>query len=328
MAEDFTWLDGDRLVRFGEGALGEAAGLLAQRAFESFALLSTERALKEAPESLRAAAGVVLEVPASPVPEAAAAVRGEVGERPVVALGGGRVIDSTKAIAAAEGLPCAAIPTTLSGAEMTRFHRMPAGVEGYGLTRPTVVVADAGVMASSPMPGLAATAMNALAHAIEALYGPLANPVATLAALRGVSLIADGLDRERPPELSLGALLGAYAVDSAGFAIHHAVCQTIVRELGTPHAETNAVFLPHAVRTMAERAPDALAGLDEALGEEPVAAITELAALAGPTRLSELGVAVDDLPAVAAAVMSHPAYANTPSAPDDVELVGILQAAM
>ena len=53
-----------------------------------------------------------------------------------MALGGGRVVDTAKAIAGAVGARCAAIPTTLVGAEMTPFHRLPAGVEGARLVRP------------------------------------------------------------------------------------------------------------------------------------------------------------------------------------------------
>ena len=55
-------------------------------------------------------------MPSGPVPEAAAAVREEVRGAPLVALGGGRVIDAAKAIAGADGLSVAAVPTTLSGA--------------------------------------------------------------------------------------------------------------------------------------------------------------------------------------------------------------------
>ena len=75
---------------------------------------------------------------------------------------------------------------------MTRFHRMPAGVDEFRLVRPSLVVADPALMASQPMPDLAASAMNALAHAVEALYTPLANPVAEIAALRAAELIAAG----------------------------------------------------------------------------------------------------------------------------------------
>ena len=80
---------------------------------------------------MRNGAYLVAEVPPGPVPDAAAAVRERVNDRPLVALGGGRVIDAAKAIAGADGLPVAAIPATLSGAEMTPFHRMPAGVEEF-----------------------------------------------------------------------------------------------------------------------------------------------------------------------------------------------------
>ncbi len=88
----------------------------------------------------------------------------------------------------------AALPTTLSGAEMTGFHRTPAGVEGARLVRPVLVVADPGLMASKPGPSLAATAMNALAHALEALYTPMANPMAELAALRAATPDRGGRD--------------------------------------------------------------------------------------------------------------------------------------
>ena len=81
--------------------------------------------------------------------------------------------------------------------------------------RPALVVADPGVMASQPMPDLAASAMNALAHAVEALYTPLANPVAEMAALRAAELIAEGSTPVEPNRtaLALGALLAGYASD-------------------------------------------------------------------------------------------------------------------
>ena len=63
-------------------------------------------------------------------------------------------------------------------------------MEGARLVRPALVLADPELMASAPAPRLAASAMNALAHAMEALYTPLANPVTTMAALRAASLLA------------------------------------------------------------------------------------------------------------------------------------------
>ena len=186
-------------------------------------LLTTERAAAVAPE-LEAAAAATLHVPAGRVDEISAALLGQAGDRPLVALGGGRVVDAAKAIAGAGAGRCAAIPTTLSGAEMTPFHRTPAGVDGARLVRPALVLADPDLMASAPPPRLAATAMNALAHALEALYTPLANPVTELAALRAAELIAAGLPGEPPDTqaLALGALLAGYASGSTGIAVHHA----------------------------------------------------------------------------------------------------------
>lgn len=334
-AEDFTWLDGERLIRFGEAALAEAPSLLASRGFADYVLLTTPRALASAPEMAREAGDVVNVAPGG-VPEVAAAAREAVAGRPLVALGGGRVVDAAKAIAGADRSSCAAVTTTLSGAEMTPFHRMPAGVEEFRLVRPSLVIAVPALMASQPMPALAASAMNALAHAIEALYAPMANPVSELAALRAVALIASGLRSEAASRehLALGALLAGYASGVSGFAVHHVVCQTLVRVAGTPHAETNAVMVPHSVRMMAAKAPAAVGRVAVALGEEEdpmyaAQAVAKLSALAGPTRLAELGVERSTLPAVVAAVLERPDLpVNTPDPPGEEELTELLERAL
>jgi alcohol dehydrogenase class IV len=334
--EAFTWIDGERLIRFGPGAVDEAPGLLAQRGFEGYALLSTERAQGSAPK-LVAEAEVVLDVPSGPVPEAAAAVRAGVGGRPVVALGGGRVVDVAKAIAGADGLACAAIPTTLAGSPMTPFHRMPAGAEGGRTVRPSLVAWDPGLAATLTAQQLAATAMNALAHAFESLYTPLANPVAELAALRAAQLLGHELPREAPEHgaVALGALLGGYAVGATGFAVHHAICQTTVRTAGLPHAETNAVVLPHSAAFMAHRAPAAVGRFAGALGDangDPVNAfgrIARLTAEVGIDGLAQLGLEPGAIQAIAAATTSHPALGNTPGGPpSEADLVALLHAAL
>jgi maleylacetate reductase len=329
-SRDFTWEDGDRLIRFGQVAEADALRLV-----EPLAPIVLLTGGREPLPLLAAKAADRLRVPNGPVPEAAAAVRDRVNGRALVAVGGGRVIDSAKAIAGADGLRCAAIPTTLSGAEMTPFHRMPAGVEEWKLTRPELVIAIPSLMASQPMPDLAASAMNALAHAIEALYTPMTSDLAQEAGLRAAGLITTGLGPDEPErtELALGALMAGYASGVAGIAVHHAVCQTIVRALGTPHAQTNAVMLPHFVRFMEPRAPKAIAGLAKAMkaGETPAAAtanVAELASRAGVTRLSELGVERTAVGEIVTAALQHPALANTPSPPDRDELLTVLEAAI
>jgi maleylacetate reductase len=329
---DFTFRDGSRTIRFAAGAVGEAAGLVEGAGFEDWVLLTTERARSDVPEDLLSAAADAFYVPGGPVPDVAAAVREEVHGRPVVAFGGGRVVDAAKAIGAADGSRVAAVPTTLAGSTFTPFHRMPAGVEGYGSARPELAVCDPDLMASAPRETLTATAMNALAHATEALYAPGANPVAEGAALRAAALIAEGLRSAEPgrAELGLGGLLGGYAVGVAGLCVHHALSQTTVRLAGTPHAPTNAVVLPHAVAFMTDRAPEQIAALAAALGAaDASAAVGELAAGAGARTLTDLGLDAERVPEIAEAAARHPGVAATPGGPVGADnLRELLEAAL
>ena len=335
LRSDFQWVDGERLIRFGPGAVADAPELLAARGFDGYALLTTGRAQGSAP-ALSEGASVVLPVPGGSVPEAAAAIRAEVGTRPLVALGGGRVVDTAKAIAAAEGTNVATLATTLSGAELTGFHRLPSGVTGVSLVRPSLVIADPALMASQPMPQLAASAMNALAHAIEALYTPLANPVAEIAGLQAARLIAEGLGQAEPDRerLALGALLAGWASGSAGYAFIHVLCQTTVRVAGTPHAPTYAVMLPHGLRALETRVPELLTRVAEALGAgDPVAELAaaraaHLGAQAHVTRLSALGVEESHIDEIAQQASARAELANTPDPPDRDELAQILRGAL
>jgi alcohol dehydrogenase class IV len=324
-AESFTMRDGERTIRFGEGSAAEASDLLRQSGFEKYALLTTERASASVP--LENDATQVVHVPPGRVDEISAKLLPDLMQGPLVALGGGRVIDTAKAIGGVTGAPVAAIPTTLSGAELTPFHRTPAGVEGARMIRPSLVISDPLLMASQPGPELWASAMNALAHGMEALYTPLANPVAEQAALRGAALIAS-------EEVALGALLCGWASGMTGFAVHHATCQLLVRTADSPHAQTNAVMLPHFAGMMASRVPGVMGEFARALGDPdgaPDAAAgraAKLSARSGHTRLRTLGVEDEHLSRVAAAVMEHPALHNTPEAPDEEELLGLLRNAL
>lgn len=309
--------------------------MIEDQGLAGYALLSTERALGEgAPPGLAEAAAAILQVPSGPVADAAGAVRGGVGKRPLVALGGGRVIDAAKAIAAADGLEVGAIPTTLAGSAYTPFHRLPAGVEGAAMVRPVLAVCDPALMASATLPGLAATAMNALAHAVEALYAPGANPVAEGAALRSAALFARGLPADPPDraELALAAVLAGWAVGTTGLAVHHALCQTIVRVAGTPHAATNAVMLPHSVAFMAERAPREIAALGDALGADGVdGAADAVARLAGRSlvsSLAQLGLEEQRSAEVVSVALHHPGVAATPGGLTADDLRALVAAAL
>jgi alcohol dehydrogenase class IV len=328
---DFTWKDGERLVVFRRGALLAAPELLRDNGWEEFDLLSTPRALETAPRRLEAV-GSVHEVPPGPVPEAARSIMGTVRGVAMVALGGGRVIDTAKAIAAVHGGRVCAIPTTLSGAEMTAIHRLPEGHQAHHLVRPALVLGDPEAMTTLPEEGLRASAMNALAHGAEALYTPMANPVAEMAALRGAALIASALDRDGGERdrgaLALGAILCGYAVGSAGYAVHHVLGQSVVRVCGIPHAETYAALLPRTMDAMRDRAPAAIEALAEALAAEPERISERLEALGGgPRRLGELGADPGRRAEVVEVAAKRPELANTPDAPGPDELAAILESA-
>jgi alcohol dehydrogenase class IV len=334
-AESFVWRDAGRTVLFGDGRLEEAARLLAENGFASFTLLTTARARGDAADLL-AAAAAVHEVSSGQVPATAAALLEEADTEWLVALGGGRVIDTAKAIASVSGAAVAAIPTTLSGAEMTGIHRVPSGAEDRvgALVRPALVIGDPAAMTGLPESPLRASAMNALAHAADSLYTPFTNPVSRMTALRGAELIASALDEARAGRdrgaLALGAILSGYAIDSGMFAIHHVVCQTLVRVCGTPHGGTNAAILPRAMALMAPRAPDAIADLGTGIGADPDPASIEARILdlgGDPPGLGELGGDRARLEEALDAIVARPELGFTPGAPDREELRGLVESA-
>jgi alcohol dehydrogenase class IV len=326
----FTWRDADRTILFAPPS--EAIEVLAEQGVQEFELLSTPRALARA-ENLSGAAAAVHEVAPGPVPEAAASILDAASSQTLVALGGGRVIDTAKAVAAVNGARVVAIPTTLSGAEMTGFHRLPAGAEerARGLVRPNLVLADPDLMTGQAEERLRASAMNALGHGADSLYTPFANPVSRMTALRGAELIGETLDQDRDGRdrsgLALGSILCGYAIDSALFAIHHVICQTLVRVLGTPHAETNAAILPRAMTFMRERAPEQIGSLAQALGTDPGSLPERIGELGRPQGLGALGAQRGDVEEALDAIEARPELGFTPGPPGREELRVIIEAA-
>ncbi len=333
MNGDFIWRDAGRTVVCRRNGVAQAPQLLREHGFEPFELVTTSRGLSAAPE-LGAAAAAVHVVPAGPVPELAATLVGTAASPSLVAFGGGRPIDVAKAVAAVTGARVAAVPTTLSGAEMTGIHRLPAGVESRvaAMVRPTLVVADPAAMTSQPEAELRASAMNALAHGADSLYTPFANPVSEMTALRGAELIATALDQDReersPAPLALGSLLCGYAIDSGMFGLHHVICQTLVRVCGTPHAETNAAILPRVLALLVARVPDRLADFAAAIATDPEDVEARVLELGGnPRGLGALGAERSQLDSALDSMIARPELAFTPEPPDRAELEQLIESA-
>jgi alcohol dehydrogenase class IV len=329
--DGFDWRDGERTIHFGRGRAAEAVDLLGG---PGFALVTTERAQGSLP-ALTGAAAEVLHARPGRVDEVAGELLGVAGDR-FVALGGGRVIDVAKALTAARRRedPTArtmAVPTTLSGAEMTWVHRHAAGVPAdTPRARPAVVVCDPALAASQPEQQLAGSALNALGHAAEAPVTTLANPVASLAALEAARLIAVGYSVPDPDRdaLALGALLGGYAIDSAWYGLHHVLSQTLVRLVGIAHGSANAIMLQHTVGALAERDAHGGMRLSEALGGDAAAFVREVCALTGATRLRQFGVSDDQLDACADAAAERGELELTPPRATRDEIRALYEAAL
>jgi alcohol dehydrogenase class IV len=340
----FDWRDGERLIRFGRGVAAAAVEALGG---PGYLLLTTSRAGAVLPAVAEAAAGVH-HVPAGGVPELAAsalewarpgapsvATAAHSWATPshdvrIVALGGGRVVDVAKAVAAAlgDGARAMAIPTTLSGAEMTRVHRHAAGVsERTPRARCAVVVCDPELAASQPARELAASALNALGHAVESPCTVAANPVATLATHEAARLLVGAFGAEEEPDrdaLALGALLAGYALDSTGYGLHHVMAQTLVRRGVAGHGQANAVLLPVTIGALRRRCGEPMAALEAALGEDPADAAARLLAVAG----AELDVTDAQLEACVEEAAARPQLDATPPRADRDELREIYAAAL
>jgi alcohol dehydrogenase class IV len=324
----FRWRDGERLVVFGRGAVSQVGELLEP----GYALLTTARAGAQTPDLLEHAAAVH-EVASGRVDEVAGALRPEVlGDR-LVALGGGRVIDVAKALAAADPpRTVTAIPTTLSGAEMTGGHRHAAGVPaGTPGVRPAIVINDPSLSASQPRAQLARSSGNALGHAIEGPVTPLTNPVAAVTAVAAVRLIAAGLaadlDERDRDALALGALLAGYVIGSTGYGLHHVVSQTLARFAGVAHGTANTIMLPQTTRALAARFPDWNARLERALGTEPASLAERVRELAALTGLRGSGVSEEQLEICVEQASQRPDLAMTPPPASVAELRELYRAA-
>jgi alcohol dehydrogenase class IV len=315
---------------FGRGVRDQAAELVG----DSYVVLTTPRARNALPGVLDAAA-TVHEVPPGRVDELAGALRDQVSGDLLVALGGGRVIDVAKALAAALP-PCrvAAIPTTLSGAEMTAIHRHAAGVPAQTpRVRPAIVLNDPELSASQPADQLALSAANALGHAAEGPITPLSNPVARMAGLDAAQLLARGSGMTDPDDdardsLALGALLAGYVIGSTGYGLHHVLSQTLARFTPAGHGAANALMLPHSLRALRARSPAGyLTELEAVLGADPVDLAVRLRDASGLLRLRDAGVAEQDLERCAEEAARRPELNMTPPPADLGELRALYEAA-
>jgi alcohol dehydrogenase class IV len=187
----------------------------------------------------------------------------------LVSVGGGSTTGLAKAIALTSGLPVVAVPTTYAGSEATTVWGLTEGArKTTGTDRrvlPKVVVYDATLTMSLPVDMSVASGLNALAHCVDSLWGPNADPISAALAAEGIRSLRSGLPRvvEDPMDLDgrenalYAAYLSAVAFASAGSGLHHKICHVLGGKYNLPHAQTHATVLPYVLAFNGPAAPDA-----------------------------------------------------------------------
>ncbi len=252
------------------------------------------------------------------VAQRARAVAADVDADLVVSVGGGSSTGLAKAVALTSGIPVVAVPTTYAGSEVTDVWGLTEGgrktTGRAAAVLPRAVVYDAALTLALPVEVSVASGLNAVAHGVDAMWAPRADPVNAALAGEGIRQLATGLRQvvAEPGGLAgrehalLGAWVAAAAFASAGSGLHHKICHVLGGMFDLPHAETHAVVLPHVLALNAPHAPEAAARIARALdAPEALAGLLALGSdLAAPRALQHLGMPADGIESAVAAILS------------------------
>lgn len=245
----------------------------------------------------------------------------------IISIGGGSTIGLGKALSIRTGLPHIAIPTTYAGSEMTPI--LGETENGVKTTRrepgilPATTIYDIDLTLDLPVSMSVTSGMNAMAHAVEALYVPDRNPVIAIMAEDAIRSIARAIpalkdypaDRQARQLALYGAWLAGTCLGSVSMSIHHKLCHVLGGSFDLPHAETHTVILPYATAFVTTGAPEAMAAIRRALGCEGSAArgIQALATQSGaPYRLDQIGMKREWLDRASELATTNPYWAPRP----------------
>jgi alcohol dehydrogenase class IV len=219
----------------------------------------------------------------------------------IVALGGGSVIDTAKAVAVLAGhpgpitdylgkpdvithrvAPLIVLPTTSgTGSEASRgagihpdAHSRASGLNSHYIV-PQVAICDPDLTLSLPPHLTAGTGMDALSHCVEGFLTTTDNPVAKAIALDGVRHVAaflervvkDGNDREARKMMMVAALEGGMAIHM-GLGPVHAIANA-TGDQGLHHGMMVTIAMPTVLRVMDKHVPEKTRALADALGAKP-----------------------------------------------------------
>ena len=256
----------------------------------------------------------------------------------VVSLGGGSTTGLGKAIAVRTGADQIVIPTTYAGSEMTDI--LGETDQGRKTTRrdpsirPETVIYDVDLTLTLPPRLTVTSALNAIAHGVEALYAPDANPILSMMSVEAMRafkaalprVVADPADEAARGDVLYGAWLCSTALGYITMALHHKLAHVLGGSFGTPHAETHAILIPHTAGFNAVAVPDTLAPVAAIFGGPVGGGLWDFARSCGaPMCLADLGLTEADLDRAAAIAVENP-YAN-PRPFGQADIRALLQAA-
>ncbi len=313
----FTWQGLPIRVRFGPGARSEI-GAEAERLGIGRALvlctpgrgevLAREIAILLGDRSAGIHAGAVMHTPVAATEAALRVVRDRRADA-LVAVGGGSTTGLGKALALRTDLPQIVLPTTYAGSEMTPI--LGQTEHGRKVTErspsvlPETVIYDAELTLDLPFAVSVTSGLNAIAHAVEALYANDRNPLVDLIAEAGIAHLVRALPKleatPRDLEARSTALHGAWlcglCLGSVGMALHHRVCHVLGGAFDLPHAATHAIVLPHAVAYTTPAVSEELAGVARLLDAADAAAGLHAfaARLGSPLALRAIGMPEDGI---------------------------------
>ncbi len=269
----------------------------------------------------------------------------ESGADGIISIGGGSATGLAKVVALRTGLPIIAVPTTYAASEATPVWSITddrtkrTGTDPAAL--PKVVVYDADLVSTLPRDLAVASALNALAHSVDSLWAPQANPINRVFCIESARALATALrslaeeeapDRDGRRKVQEQALYGCYlsgvAFGSAGSGLHHKICHVLGGTFNLPHAATHAVILRHVAALNLPELPTVADDLATALGgAEAGAALHRLYREVGaPRSLAELGMPEDGIAEAVERILAV-VPAGNPVAVTEENLTALLTAA-
>ncbi|WP_145048380.1 MULTISPECIES: iron-containing alcohol dehydrogenase [Paenibacillus] len=207
-------------------------------------------------------------------------------------------------------------------------------------------VNDPELMLSKPSSLTAATGMDALTHAVEAMVTPGGFTVTSATAAAAVELIfeylpravRDGSDLEAREHMTYACFLGGIAFNNAGLGYVHAMAHQLGGVYDLPHGVCNAMLLPYVEEMNAKHVPGKFRHIAKAIGmnvqgksdeqcsEYVIEAIRQLSKEVGiPEKLSELGVNDLDIELLADNAMKDACAPGNPYQPSKDEVMELFR---